>query len=63
MAKINEGNEITVKLLKLMTKEELAVKMGVSVFTIISWQRFNRNPKFSAICLLRKILKKEEKNK
>lgn len=61
MAKVNERHKIVRELLKVMTKEELADKMGVSIFTILAWRDARRVPKFAAFYLLKKIHKQKIK--
>lgn len=61
MAKINERHKIVRDLLKVMTKEELADKMKVSIFTILAWKNAQRVPSFAAFFLLKKIHKQVQK--
>ena len=61
MAKITERHKVVRDLLKVMTKEELATKLEVSVFTIIRWQKAERNPNYAAFYLLKKIHKQRIK--
>ncbi len=58
MAKVNERHKIIRELLKTMSKEELAGKVGVSIFTIIRWSKAERTPSYAAFFLLKQILKK-----
>ena len=61
MAVVNERHKIVRELLKIMTKEELAGKVGVSVFTIMAWRDTRRIPSFAAFFLLKKIHKQKIK--
>lgn len=61
MAKITPQHKIVRELLEVMTKEELAIKTGVSVFTIIRWKKIQRKPNFATFYLLKKIHKQKIK--
>ena len=61
MAKVTERHIVVRELLEVMSKEELADKMGVSIFTIIAWNDAQRVPKFAAFYLLKKIHKQKVK--
>ena len=61
MAKVTERHKVVRNLLEVMTKEELAGKIGVSVFTIIAWRDARRSPSFAAFFLLKKIHKQRVK--
>lgn len=59
MKKINERHKVVKDLLGVMTKEELAAKMKVSIFTIIAWGKARRTPSFAAFYLLKRIHKQK----
>lgn len=61
MAKVTERHKIVRELLEVMTKEELAGKIGVSIFTIIRWGKAERTPSYAAFYLLKKIHKQKIK--
>ena len=61
MLKINERHTIVRELLEVMSKEELADKMKVSIFTVLAWRDIRRTPNFATFYLLKRIHKQKVK--
>ena len=61
MAKVNERHKIVRQLLKIMTKEELAFNLRVSVDSVVRWSKAERTPNYATFYLLKQIIKREGK--
>ena len=61
MPKVTERHTVVRELLEVMTKEELADKMKVSIFTILAWRDARRKPNFATFYLLKRIHKQRVK--
>lgn len=61
MPKVTVYQRIVKELLEVMTKEELADKMKVSIFTILAWRDARRKPNFATFYLLKRIHKQRIK--
>lgn len=59
---MKEGQLLTNKLLKYYKQEELAIKLGVTVYSIYAWSRGLRNPRWLYRREMQRLLNKcEEK--